>query len=156
MFIFQLRRGVLLQGFHPWGKQKHGWILKMFGFTLKWSHPESTVWFETSIIFTVFQFKCVLWAKRFRLVVPQPPSATLDPEQAKLLMDAVNEGKLIYSSPHPTGKALSASPFWGTFSKWKAEGMPDAWSDMSGMDRAASMLDKIKKERENSCPSNSQ
>ena len=156
MPLFQIRRGVLLQGWHPWSKQYHGWLLKAFGATFKWKHPESTVWFESSLTFTAFGFSRALWKKRFMPVVPQSASGRidLDPEQAKLLKEAVVQNKLIFSAPHfAENPPSSKSVFWQTHSKWSADGKPDAsWNERGARERAAAELDKLREERKRSCP----
>jgi hypothetical protein len=150
MAIFRLRRGVLLQGFHPWSEKKQGLFLKVFCLVFKWKHPESTVWFESSLTFTAFGFSRALWIKRFMPVTPKSATGAigLEPDQAKLLRDAVDQGKLIFSAPHSRVKSTSSSSeFWRTFSKWRADGKPNVpWSDGSGVERAAAMLDEVREE----------
>jgi hypothetical protein len=146
MPIFQLRRGVLLQGFHGArfiSKPKYsGWILKALGVTVKWNHPESTVWFESSISFGGI----TLLRKRFMPVKPFM-NGSIAEDQAKILRDVAEQNGFIYSSPNITEEISNKSAFWGAFSKWKSAGMPDAWSDYSGRKRAAATLDHIEEER---------
>lgn len=155
MAIFQLSRGVLLQGHHPWGKQNQGFFLKAFCLVFKWKHPESTVWFESSITFAALGFSHALWIRRFMPVVPREAVEvnTPDKEQAAILKDVVSKNKLIFSVPHFTKMSDRTTQFWGAFSKWTVAGKPDAsWGDNHGAERAAAALDELEKERGDPCP----
>lgn len=146
MSLFQLKRGVLLQGFHPWSKQTHGWILSVLGLTLKWKHPESTVWFESSVSIG----RRALWSKRYMPVVPKSATGEIFPPQDQIeLLRELSRDKLIFSSPSPTKPTRDEYEFWRTFSKWVTAGKPDApWGDKRGKERAAAALDKLQEEKD--------
>jgi hypothetical protein len=138
-------------------KATQGFVLSILCFVLTWKYPISSVWMESSVAFQAFGFRWILWHKKFMPVVPQ--SATGDvtkwtPERTKRLREDAMQRAIAFEEAG--GKPSLHSPFWGAFFKWKAEGMPVAWNAKTGRDRAAATLDKIKKEKENSCSSKSQ
>lgn len=154
MSIFQFRRGVAHKSMicgtkiqagpfnggrfdfpvkHPDKEALQGYVLKIPCFEFRWKYPWSAVWLESSIAFMWGELRFVLLRKRFRQATPDPKIIT---QEQKLLETTLSTGHV----DRPTN--LKA-PFWGAFTKWKSEGMPDAWSDHSGLGRAAATLEKI-------------
>lgn len=117
MPIFEMRRGVLLEGFHNGGFVKpktRGWFLKVVCLIVKWKHPESTVWFETSIAFSAFGFSRALWRKRFMPVVPKAAIDTqiIPDEQIEILRGVQEQGAMLYAyaeTRETAGKSVFAA-----------------------------------------------
>jgi hypothetical protein len=121
-----------------------GFILRLLCLEIKWRYPLSSVWIESHIALSVFGFRWLLWSERYMPVVPESATGDITKWPADRLK-VLHEG---FQRQAKLGKQNLTSPFWSAYSKWRADGKPDKWSDHSGVDRATAVIEKLQEGKE--------